>query len=255
MSFNQPQQQQTTTQVVETAGPQQTTTTKVTTTTIQQQQPAQQQQQRKARPTSSGETSQKQYSSGSFGHIRDNMDVYQRLDSAVANMSLRAPKAGDQFDHERKLEKRYDEEVAHGTPARILDWIGRVLHGQVPPPNGVEWKNVQLYLRDGTIICKLMNKLLNHAGRNPIRYRTKISSGFVALSNLEVFMAGAKEYGVPMSSLFQPSDLYEGRKGQLTNVIHCLNALGCVANARGFQPPYEEPPPPKADWCKDECYD
>ena len=35
-------------------------------------------------------------------------------------------------------------------------------------------------------------------------------------------------YGVPQTSYFQPSDLYEGRKGQMLAVVNCLNALGCV---------------------------
>jgi len=277
MSFNlgsgqqQQQQQQPKQQTVQVAAPapapaQSKTTTVIrkTTTTTQQQQPAVQKvtreertrlQQEARQQQQSVPVQQKEYSSGPFGHIKDNVDQQRRLDAAVASMSLRSARAGDQFDVERRLEKRYEEEEKLGTPNRIIDWISRALHGQIPPPNGIEWKQVQLYLKDGVILCKLMNKLLKHAGMEPVGYRQKATMAFVAINNLDTFMMGAKRYGVPNSSLFQPADLYEGRKGQLTNVLHCLNALGCVANARGFQPPYEEPAPPKADWCKDECYD
>jgi hypothetical protein len=170
-------------------------------------------------------------------------------------MSLRAPKAGDAFHTEQKREKRYDEEEKLGTPRRVMEWIGRALQGQIPAMNGLDAASIISFLRDGTVLCSLMNKLLRHANMPPIGYRKKVNSAFVAMSNLEVFVDACKRYGVPESSLFLPSDLYEARKAQLLTVINCLNALGCVGNARGFQPPYEEPEPPKADWCKEESYD
>ena len=40
--------------------------------------------------------------------------------------------------------------------------------------------------------CRLVNRLLKHAGMDPIGYRQKVNSAFVALNNLEVFVAGAK---------------------------------------------------------------
>ena len=48
------------------------------------------------------------------------------------------------------------------------------------------------------------------------------------MSNIENFNNAAKAYGVPITSLFQTPDLYEGRKGPLLNVINCLNQLGFV---------------------------
>jgi len=79
-------------------------------------------------------------------------------------------------------------------------------------------------------------------------FRAKAPSSFVAMSNVEGFVNAAKQYGVPETSLFQTSDLAEGRKGPLLNVINCLNILGKLANSRGFQPKYEIVAPPKADW-------
>lgn len=61
-----------------------------------------------------------------------------------------------------------------------------------------------------------------------ILYRTKAPSSFVALSNIESFVAAAKAFGVPETSLFQPSDLVDGRKGPLLYVLNCLNQLGLI---------------------------
>ena len=38
----------------------------------------------------------------------------------------------------------------------------------------------------------MINRLLKHAGMDPVGYRQKVNSTFVALSNLEVFVSGAK---------------------------------------------------------------
>jgi len=57
------------------------------------------------------------------------------------------------------------------------------------------------------------------------------------MSNIENFNNAAKAYGVPTTALFQTPDLYEGRKGQLLNVINCLNQLGfvvCISDCLRF---------------------
>ena len=76
--------------------------------------------------------------------------------------------------------------------------------------------------------CRLMNRLLKAAGMPTVLYRTKAPSSFVALSNIESFVAAAKAFGVPETSLFQPSDLVDGRKGPLLYVLNCLNQLGII---------------------------
>lgn len=85
-----------------------------------------------------------------------------------------------------------------------------------------------------------------------VPFRKKAGQAFIALSNLDSFLGAARAFGVSDVALFQPSDLYEGRKGQLLNTLNCLDALGRLGNLKGFHPEYEEAVPPKADWCKDE---
>ena len=77
-------------------------------------------------------------------------------------------------------------------------------------------------------VHRLMNRLLKAAGMPTVMYRTKAPSSFVALSNIESFVAAAKAFGVPETSLFQPSDLVDGRKGPLLYALNCLNQLGII---------------------------
>lgn len=168
-------------------------------------------------------------------------------------MSLRATKSGDAFDHEMKMQKRYDKEEELGTPTRLVEWITQVI-GTTDglPTNGpLDWKGFHAFLKDGVILCKLMNRLLKAAGAPTIVYRTKAPSSFVALANIESFIAAVKAYGVPETSLFQPADLYEGRKGPLLYVLACLDQLGKLSNSRGFTPRYQAITPPKPDWMND----
>jgi len=168
-------------------------------------------------------------------------------------MSLRAGKAGDAFDHEMKMQKRFEKEEELGTPVRIVEWATQVLgSAEGLPSNGpLDWRAFHAYLKDGVVLCKLMNQLLKAAGAPTVVYRTKAPSSFVALANIESFVAAARAYGVPETSLFQPSDLFEGRKGPLVYILNCLDQLGKLANARGFTPRYQGVVPPKPDWAND----
>jgi len=165
-------------------------------------------------------------------------------------MSFRALKAGDAFDTDMKMQRRYDGEEQLGTHQKIMEWIIKVVEttNNLPQSGQYTSQHVSAFLKDGIALCKLINKLLQSIGMPPIQYRAKVMSQFMAMSNIESFTLAAKQYGVPDTSIFQTSDLAEGRKGPLLNVINCLNVLGKLANSRGFQPKYECVAPPKADW-------
>jgi len=159
---------------------------------------------------------------------------------------FRAAKAGDAYRTEAKFEARYDEEEKLGTPAAVLAWVSKVLGSEMPSCNN-DWQSIQQALKDGVVLCKLINKLLTFAGLPTTTFKAKATSSFVAMSNIENFNNAAKEFGVPQTALFQTPDLVEGRKAPMLNVINCLNQLGFVANAKGFNPKYEGIAPPKAE--------
>jgi len=161
-------------------------------------------------------------------------------------MAMRAGKSGDAYRTEAKFEQKYDEEEKLGTPGAVITWITKVLGSDVPAFPGQDWKSIQDHLKDGVVLCKLINKLNAFAGKDATTFKAKATSSFVAMANIENFNNAAKDFGVPQTALFQTPDLYEGRKGPLLNVINCLNQLGFVANSKGFTPKYEGPAAPKA---------
>jgi len=158
----------------------------------------------------------------------------------------RAGKSGDAYRTEAKFEQRYDEEEKLGTPAAVMSWIAKVMGSDVPACPGQDWQSIQTYLRDGVILCKFINKLSKFAGLPDAGFKPKATSSFVAMNNIENFNNAARDFGVPQTALFQTADLYEPRKATLLNVMNCLNQLGFVANAKGFNPKFEGIQPPKA---------
>lgn len=157
----------------------------------------------------------------------------------------RARKAGDAAVTERKLEQKYDEAESQGTPKAVVDWILQSLQGDVQAIAGYTWEDIQVYLKDGVILCMLINKILAKDGKQPISFQKKAKSAFIAMGNIEEFNKGCRNYGVPETALFQTADLYEGRKAQMGNVINCLNKLGFLANDKGFGVQYTPPAAPK----------
>jgi len=98
--------------------------------------------------------------------------------------------------------------------SEALEWIYTVL-GE-PRPDG----DLGDLLRDGTVLCRLMNKLM--PGAIP-----KINSGggqFKLMENINNFSKAMTKYGVPIVDLFQTSDLYE--KKDLAVVTNSLFSLG-----------------------------
>jgi len=160
---------------------------------------------------------------------------------------FRAGKSGDAYRTEQKFEQRYDEEEKLGTPAAIIAWIQKVVGSGMTPFPGGDWQSIHNHLKDGVILCKLINVLNTFAGKPAQKFTPKANSSFVAMANIENFNTGAKDFGVPSTALFQTTDLYEGRKAPMLNVINSLNQLGFVANAKGFNPKYEGIATPKGE--------
>lgn len=163
----------------------------------------------------------------------------------------RARKSGIAKDIELKMEEIYDKEEAFGTPDRIMDWMFLTLENDHPIPdtpiNKISWRTLNCWLRDGVALCKMINKLLVAAGKEPVKYVSPVTSSFQAMENIESFNHGCIEYGLPPHQTFNTIDLFEAFKGPFLNVINCLNKLGFEANRQGFQPDYEAIEAPTRD--------
>ncbi|CAG5126116.1 unnamed protein product [Candidula unifasciata] len=150
----------------------------------------------------------------------------------------RAKKSGLGADIEKKLEYRYDQEEAAGTMTAVMNWVNAVTAGEHEPIANQSQKELHRALRDGVMLCKLINKLLASEGKNKVSFQKKVASPFVAMGNIESYNKGAAEYGLSKEFLFQSGDLWEGRKGPFLNVINGIHSLGFLANSKGFQPAY-----------------
>ncbi|XP_017880033.1 muscle-specific protein 20 [Ceratina calcarata] len=95
------------------------------------------------------------------------------------------------------------------------EWIESVLGNKFPA--GEAFEDV---IRDGQVLCALMNKL--SPGAIP-----KVNTGggqFKMMENINAFQKAMKEYGVPDVDVFQTTDLWE--KKDIAQVVTTLFALG-----------------------------
>lgn len=109
---------------------------------------------------------------------------------------------------------------------QILDWISAVIGEPLDKSLGFE-----KVLKDGTYLCKLMNKIIPG-------YVKKINTkggNFALLENLQAFQKGMRQYGVPEDELFAPVDLFEARN--IKAVIKSLSALARLCFNKGFDGP------------------
>ncbi|KAK4313926.1 hypothetical protein Pmani_014757 [Petrolisthes manimaculis] len=113
-----------------------------------------------------------------------------------------------------------------------LEWIFQVV-GE-PVPND-EFGNI---LKDGQVLCRLMNKLSPGA-------IAKINSGsiqFKMMENINNFSSSARAYGVSIQDLFQTADLFE--KKDLAVVCNMIHSLGRQTYVHPeWQGPYLGPRP------------
>lgn len=159
----------------------------------------------------------------------------------------RATKTGDAFRQEQKMLQRYEEEEKLGTPQRLIEWINKVLEGDVPPCTGSSHEDLYNHMKDGVVLCKLVNKLFEADGKEKVPYKAKAGMSFAQMENIGKFTQACEKYGVPGSCLFETVDLHEGNKASFVNVINCLNTLGFTANKKGFKPEYEHVEAPTLD--------
>ncbi|XP_060581376.1 transgelin-2-like isoform X1 [Ruditapes philippinarum] len=162
----------------------------------------------------------------------------------MSGEKLRAGKTGIGYVVEQKMEQNYDREEAAGTPQAVISWMNSICEGEhdpIPKPEGSEpeWKVFNTHIRDGVMLCKLINKLLKADGKSPIQFQKKVMSPFVAMTNIENFNKGCMDYGMAKEFTFQSGDLWELRKAGFFNVLNCLHSLGFVANGKNVQPEYK----------------
>nr|XP_056711538.1 proto-oncogene vav isoform X1 [Euleptes europaea] len=117
----------------------------------------------------------------------------------------------------------------------------------LPPNHRVTWEGAQVCdlaqaLRDGVLLCQLLNNLMPHAvNLREINLRPQMSQ-FLCLKNIRTFLATCSEkFGLRKSELFEVFDLFDVQ--DFGKVIDALSILSWtqVAQSKGFVPfPTEE---------------
>lgn len=86
-------------------------------------------------------------------------------------------------------------------------------------------------LKDGIALCTLLNQLQPGL----VKRINTMKAPFKQRENVEMFLKGCEAYGLKSQDLFQVNDLYENKN--LYMIVDCLQALGGLAQKRGFDGP------------------
>ncbi len=143
-------------------------------------------------------------------------------------MSSRPAGYGLTAETRSKINSKYSLEAEQ----EATTWIESVLQDNVF--NGTSGaKEVHLALKDGRILCRLINTL---NPSNTIKFNNKEKlMPFKMMENIGLFLSACEKYGIKAADLFQTADLYDNQN--MHQVILSIHALGRRAQVNGFEGP------------------
>ncbi|XP_075971862.1 myophilin-like [Anticarsia gemmatalis] len=133
----------------------------------------------------------------------------------------RAGKAGINAEAQARIHSKYNDEIAHET----LEWIKKLTGA--PANTAGDAENLYEVLKDGTLLCKLVNTLQEGS----VKKINQSTMAFKCMENINAFLDAVKKLGVPAQETFQTIDLWE--KQNLYSVVVCLQSLGRKAGNFG----------------------
>lgn len=113
-----------------------------------------------------------------------------------------------------QINSKYSDELA----AESLEWIKEVTGEPINTSGDMD--NFFEVLKDGVILCKLVNALQP----GTIKKVNESKMAFKCMENISAFLEHAKAFGVPVQETFQSVDLWE--RQNLNSVVICLQSLG-----------------------------
>lgn len=146
-------------------------------------------------------------------------------------MATRPRGYGLSADVARKIRSKYDINMEQDARRWIEEVLGEELVPGADPNEPLGMDNFQKVLKNGVILCRLMNTL-----RPEKRIRvndTKIP--FKMMENIGKFNDACVEYGLSNADTFATADLYES--GNMTQVVNGIFALGRMTRKKGFEGP------------------
>ncbi|KAI5646563.1 calponin-like domain-containing protein [Phthorimaea operculella] len=133
----------------------------------------------------------------------------------------RAGKAGINAEAQARINSKYNDNIATET----LEWIKLITGEDINTAGDVD--NLYSVLKDGTLLCKLVNALQPGA----VKKVNQSSMAFKCMENINAFLEAVVKMGVPPQETFQTIDLWE--RQNLYSVVVCLQSLGRKAGNFG----------------------
>uniref|UniRef100_A0A914CJ38 Transgelin n=1 Tax=Acrobeloides nanus TaxID=290746 RepID=A0A914CJ38_9BILA len=145
---------------------------------------------------------------------------------------------GPSYGLSRELEKKNQARFNIDEAIEVLQWIEEVTGIQLEhdPREFQTATEVSDALKDGVMLCVLMNRLVGTRNGMALRYHQNPKMPFHKMENISNFLEAIKAYGVSEISCFQTVDLYENK--QCYKVVECLRALAAVAQNKDAPVPF-----------------
>lgn len=121
------------------------------------------------------------------------------------------------------MESKYDEELA----SQIMQWIRNLLNESSIPTDG-STDSVYETLKDGTVLCKVVNCLVPNT--IPASKIKPSKMAFKCMETISLFLESCSKLGVRDQELFQSVDLWE--RQNLSSVLMCIQALARTTGKR-----------------------
>ncbi|NWI16849.1 TAGL2 protein, partial [Crypturellus soui] len=119
-------------------------------------------------------------------------------------MANRGPSYGLSREVQQKIDRQYDPELEQV----LVQWIVAQCGGDVARPEPGR-DNFQQWLKDGTVLCRLINSL-HPRGQGPVGKIQASAMAFKQMEQISQFLQAAERYGIAATDIFQTVDLWEG---------------------------------------------
>lgn len=119
-----------------------------------------------------------------------------------------------------KTASKYDQRLA----MEACDWICEITSVAKPP--GVSSDDVHDWLKDGKLLCNLINCIQPSS----VKKINESKMAFKMMENIGNFLDGCVAYGLTKTDIFQTVDLYEAVN--IPQVINGIHALGRKVGAK-----------------------
>lgn len=143
----------------------------------------------------------------------------------TAGMANRGPSYGLSREVQQKIDRQYDPDLEQ----LLVRWMVGQCGEDIPQPTPGR-DGFQQWLKDGTVLCRLINSLYPR-GQAPVAKIQASSMAFKQMEQISQFLQAAERYGIAATDIFQTVDLWEGKN--MACVQRTLMNLGSLAVAKG----------------------